>query len=117
MGLLIGIWLSSAVLAAGFFNAYEKKEWARYYDVEDLVFSIGLGLVGGPISLLVTFFMCDFWKEGWTLSRVICTREALVEVHDIPLPDFIRERAAGKMLMQNGKIYKKELIKVKSWHD
>lgn len=63
------LWLVYGVLAAGFGFAYFQGKYPVGRDdrAENLGFWLLVGLVFGPIALLVSFFGTGFGKYGWKL--------------------------------------------------
>jgi len=67
----LGVWVACALAAAGLFNAFLQEE---FHDLgakdqrQNFGIAILFGLMGGPISLFVAFFMTGFCQYGWTLS-------------------------------------------------
>lgn len=63
------IWIALGILGAGFEFAYLQDEWpslaVKNWE-EDLAHSIGLGLFGGPMALIV-FLLITQAKHGWRL--------------------------------------------------
>jgi hypothetical protein len=67
---LILCWLLCSVLAAGILFAYEQKEWPARAKKEyrcDLGWAVLISLLGGPLILVIAFFMTGFAKHGWKL--------------------------------------------------
>lgn len=67
---IAAFWLLCGVGAAGMQNAYWQRDGyscgpgAR----DDLAFSVGWGLFGGPFAAGIAFFTTGFAQYGWTLS-------------------------------------------------
>jgi hypothetical protein len=64
-------WLACGLFATGALNAAERAQFpprtsngAR----ESLGCALLIGLMGGPIAVLVAFFCTGFLASGWTLS-------------------------------------------------
>lgn len=62
----IGIWLVCGLVAAGFICAYAQEEF-KSNRRDDVAKSLMLGLIGGPIALILSLFMTGFWRHGWRL--------------------------------------------------
>lgn len=75
-GVMIVLWLISGLLSAGFINAHFQYEclhtWVNTCDArqsrEDLGFSVGLGLLGGPMALVASTIVTGFYTDGWSLE-------------------------------------------------
>ena len=68
--LIVVAWVACAVGTAGFWFAYFQGEWpnsAKYNRREDLGDAMLVGLVFGPIGLIVSFFGTGFAEHGWRL--------------------------------------------------
>lgn len=66
-------WLACAILSAGIINADFRTEFANITRTKEdarktLGVALGLGLWGGPVTLLVALFISGFCVHGWTLS-------------------------------------------------
>lgn len=67
IGVCIAVWIVSAIGAAGLFFAYFQGKYGGDPD-EDLAMGLLFGLIGGPVTLFVAFFMSAFGKHGWRLK-------------------------------------------------
>lgn len=65
--IVLSLWIVCGIINAGFTNAY----FARKYDLcngrSELSFSIGLGLISGPVGLIVVPILSGFGEYGWSL--------------------------------------------------
>lgn len=70
--LFLAIWGFAALLSAGYTNANLRAISSRTLDCptarQHLGFSVVMGMVGGPISLVVSLAISGFGVDGWTLS-------------------------------------------------
>lgn len=68
--LLLG-WTACGIVAAGISAAYFQRkflpELAEDFYAEDLGASLLIGILGGPVSVVVAFLLFGFGKYGWTL--------------------------------------------------
>lgn len=62
------LWLILGVVGAGFSLAYFDT-WGKDGFRQELGASLLLGILGGPIWLLFSFFMSGFGERGWRLWR------------------------------------------------
>jgi hypothetical protein len=63
-------WLACAVVTAGAFVAYFQRaypEQARKYYRTDFGAGILLGLMAGPLGVLLSCLLSGFCEHGWTL--------------------------------------------------
>lgn len=71
--LIVVGWVLCGIIAAGGTNANFRAEFQDLYESphharEGLGFSLLWGIVGGPISLVVSFAMTGGYAGGWTLD-------------------------------------------------
>lgn len=69
MTLFVIFWLSCAVLHAGLCLGYLQKRFtliAEGYYTEDLSLAWFLGLLAGPLALMISFFQMEFFRYGWS---------------------------------------------------
>ena len=67
---LILCWLLCSIIAAGLLFAHAQTEWpslAKQDYRSDLGWAILMSLYGGPMTLVVAFFMTGFARHGWKL--------------------------------------------------
>lgn len=69
------LWVVCGLIASGAFNASFRADFPDVVGLHtykaarsDCALSVGLGLFGGPISLVESAFLTGFWYSGWTLS-------------------------------------------------
>jgi hypothetical protein len=72
MGVVL-FWITCGMAAAGFLNAHLRAEFAESFGSardrqQDLALALGASLLTGPFALFLSFFLTDFWADGWTLS-------------------------------------------------
>lgn len=68
---ILAFWLICAYLAAAIFLAYVQnkfKELAHIDYRQDLSMSIAMGLLGGPVGLVIAFFITGFAEYGINLK-------------------------------------------------
>ena len=65
--MFLGIWLLCAFLAYGILLAYWIGEFPGFNNREDAGFSMGISLLGGPITLVIAFFVTGFCRHGFKL--------------------------------------------------
>ncbi len=68
------LWIVCGLAAAGGHNAQMRAEYPRLYQspsfsVTRQSTALMIGIVGGPISLLVTAGTSGWFYHGWTLTR------------------------------------------------
>lgn len=71
--LFLLMWLLFGIFAAGIYMADEQgryPEIAKRFYSELLWFSLGIGIMGGPITAIVMIFVSRFLRHGWTLRRI-----------------------------------------------
>lgn len=62
------VWCICGIAAAGiFFPQFEESESESYR--KNLGEALMFGLVGGPLSLIVSFLLSGFCEHGWRLWR------------------------------------------------
>lgn len=67
------LWVSLGLVGSGMLNAnlqYYFPEHNAVSKKQDLGFSIALGLLGGPFTLVAATVVTGFGATGWTLSTV-----------------------------------------------
>ena len=68
--LIVLFWLMCALGAAGMLFAHVQDSWPSLASSgrrADLGFALGVGLLGGPIALLVSIFATGFCEHGWRM--------------------------------------------------
>lgn len=66
--LWIILWIICGIIGAGFANPRFLSKYDTYQSArENLGVSLLIGLFGGPIALLILFFITGFGAYGWTL--------------------------------------------------
>jgi len=55
--------------AAGFVFGHCQGEFPGVSGLEDLGMSLLYGLLFGPLTLFISFFLTGFWHYGWRLWR------------------------------------------------
>lgn len=72
-------WICCGLLAAGFLNKsmdtgyhWSTKEKCLKWGASDQSFSIVIGVVGGPITLIASMAFTGFGYNGWSLTRHEC---------------------------------------------
>lgn len=58
------LWIVSGLIGGGFVFAYTQSTYKDDFDI-DLGVSLLLGIVGGPVLMVVGFFWTGFGKHGW----------------------------------------------------
>jgi len=70
-------WATCGVIGAGMFIALLRHEFPNLdsciHRRQDVVFSVMLGVIGGPLSLIVFSMFTGAGAAGWTLSTKPCT--------------------------------------------
>jgi hypothetical protein len=65
------VWTFCALVSSGFANAYWQAEFPRLNSrrdrLGDLTFSLAFCSFLGPASIPMTFFLTNYWRDGWTL--------------------------------------------------
>ena len=72
IALIACAWLGCGLAAAGGSVAYFQGEYPRVAEAsyrEDLFTGLTAGLIGGPISLIITAVLSGGFKHGWSLRR------------------------------------------------
>ena len=67
--IIIG-WIICGVIGAGIWVAYFQREYPSLASGDyraDLIIALGVGLLGGPLDIVVGLLMSGFCKHGWTL--------------------------------------------------
>lgn len=66
-------WIACGLVAAGGFNANVRCQFrsltSQYDYASHQSFAIFMGMIGGPISMIVVVPFTGFYYYGWTLSR------------------------------------------------
>jgi len=67
--IFIAVWLACGVIAAGIWVAYFRGKFPKLDDDyrESLAQALLWGFFGGPVALLLGFFLSGFLMYGWTL--------------------------------------------------
>lgn len=66
MAIFIGVWLMCGVVSAGILVAYFNGKYEQDFR-KDLSEGLLWGLIGGPITMLMGFFLSGFCRHGWRL--------------------------------------------------
>ena len=65
---IVGVlcWIACGVVAAGWVYSKDRREYPNVNSKRsDLATALGWGLFGGPLSLIVAFFLTGFGEYGW----------------------------------------------------
>jgi hypothetical protein len=69
-------WVTCGIIGAGMFIALLRHEFPNLdsciHRRQDVVFSVILGIMGGPISLIAFSMLTGAGAAGWTLSTKPC---------------------------------------------
>jgi hypothetical protein len=68
--LILLIWVICGAAAAGALYSYYQDEWPNISQEtwrSDFKFCVTMGLMAGPITLVVGTIYTNFWKHGWRL--------------------------------------------------
>lgn len=58
------LWITLGLIGSGFVFAHVQNEYKDDFR-QDLVITLLLGIVGGPVLMVVGFFLTGFGKHGW----------------------------------------------------
>ena len=69
-------WITCGIIAAGFLNRHSQESFYAWDSDgielrETLAKSIGMGLLFGPVALIISPFMTGFFIHGWSLSPLL----------------------------------------------
>lgn len=73
IAIIAALWIACGLIAGGFFNADHRSRFPELPSTperarETCAMSMGFGLIGGPISLMLSPFLTGFYQYGWTIS-------------------------------------------------
>lgn len=76
---VVGVWMACGVLGAGMLNAKLRHDFRTLDSCiqrrEDVVFSLMLGVLGGPMSLFLMSAITGIGAAGWSLAIEPCRSE------------------------------------------